>query len=279
MEINVKIQMTPDDENDYENATHCYICEKEFKERSVFTSEQIRVKQLDIISKADKKIKEGEQIANDGISKVKEGNKTREKVTNKGNTLIRQGMKEKKIAQDILNGLKVRDHDHYNGKYRGAAHSICNLNFNFNNYKIPAFIHNLKGYDEHLIIDAFGMYGKYISKKHKPYRDDKGNTYIKTITKEKEMRIECIPSTTEKYMTIRIGNMQFKDSCGFLAAPLETLADNLFKSKGEVAFPCTKAVFGKMYGDKWKLLLRKGVYPYEWMDSFDKFNETSLPTR
>ena len=25
---------------------------------------------------------------------------------------------------------KVRDHCHYRGKYRGAAHSICNLEFN-----------------------------------------------------------------------------------------------------------------------------------------------------
>ena len=28
---------------------------------------------------------------------------------------------------------KVRDHCHYTGKYRGAAHSICNLRFNLPN--------------------------------------------------------------------------------------------------------------------------------------------------
>ncbi len=28
---------------------------------------------------------------------------------------------------------------------------------------------------------------------------------------------------------------------------------------------------------KLSLLIRKGIYPYEYMDSFDRFNETKLP--
>ena len=31
--------------------------------------------------------------------------------------------------------------------------------------------------------------------------------------------------------------------------------------------------------NKFILLLRKGIYPYEYMDSWDKFNETSLPNK
>ena len=31
--------------------------------------------------------------------------------------------------------------------------------------------------------------------------------------------------------------------------------------------------------NKFALLLRKGVYPYEYMDSWEKFNETSLPDK
>ena len=46
---------------------------------------------------------------------------------------------------------KVRDHCHYTGKYRGAAHDICNLR-----YKIPKGItvvfHNGSTYDYHFII-------------------------------------------------------------------------------------------------------------------------------
>ena len=41
----------------------------------------------------------------------------------------------KKFAAN-KNYQKVRDHCHYTSKYRGAAHSICNLKFNVPN-KIP----------------------------------------------------------------------------------------------------------------------------------------------
>ena len=36
---------------------------------------------------------------------------------------------------------KVRDHYHFTGKYKGAAHSMCNLKFNVP-YKIPVFYQN-----------------------------------------------------------------------------------------------------------------------------------------
>ena len=44
------------------------------------------------------------------------------------------------------------------GKYIGAAHNRCNINRNPKNFKIPVFIHNLKGYDSHFIIKALSKY-------------------------------------------------------------------------------------------------------------------------
>ena len=46
---------------------------------------------------------------------------------------------------------KVRDHWHYTGKFRGAAHSICNLRYKAQR-EIPIVIHNRSIYDYHLII-------------------------------------------------------------------------------------------------------------------------------
>ena len=47
---------------------------------------------------------------------------------------------------------KVRDHDHRTGKFIGAAHNHCNINF-YNNRYLPIVVHNFKGYDSHLIIE------------------------------------------------------------------------------------------------------------------------------
>ena len=46
---------------------------------------------------------------------------------------------------------KVKDHCHYTGKYRGAAHDICNLRYKTPK-EIPVVFHNGSTYDHHLII-------------------------------------------------------------------------------------------------------------------------------
>ena len=42
--------------------------------------------------------------------------------------------------------VKIRDHCHYTGKYRGSAHNTCNLRYKTPHY-IPIVFHNLSGYD------------------------------------------------------------------------------------------------------------------------------------
>ena len=51
----------------------------------------------------------------------------------------------KKFA-NYKNYRKFRDHCHFTGKYRAAAHSICNLSFNVPN-EIPAVFHSGSNYD------------------------------------------------------------------------------------------------------------------------------------
>ena len=56
-----------------------------------------------------------------------------------------------KKSKDYKNKCKVRDHCHFTGNYRGAAHSICNLKYKVPK-DIPVVFHNGSIYDNHLII-------------------------------------------------------------------------------------------------------------------------------
>ena len=80
-----------------------------------------------------------------------------------------------------------------------------------------------------------------------------------------------------------------KDSLSFLNSSLEKLVKNL-KDKGvkegkelKETFPSTYAYFKKDWknidNEAFELLIRKGVYPYEYMDCWDKMKQTILPSK
>ena len=159
------------------------------------------------------------------------------------------------ICGDELGADVVRDHCHVTGKYRGAAHSSCNLNYR-QRERIPVFFHNLRGYDAHHIMSAIGKF------KHK--------------------RLNCIPQNHEKYISFSLGKLDFIDTFQFMSTSLEKLVDNLAK-EGEHKFQHLCSYIQQSHGEnediKMKLLSRKGVYPYRYMDSFDLFQEKKLPPR
>ena len=60
-----------------------------------------------------------------------------------------------KNDKNYINKKKVKDHCHYTGKFRGAAHSKCNLNYKVQK-EIPIIIHNAS-YDTHFIINQLAI--------------------------------------------------------------------------------------------------------------------------
>ena len=158
--------------------------------------------------------------------------------------------------------IHVRDDCHITGKFRGSAHQDCNLKLQMkpDNIKIPVILHNLRGYDSHFIMQQIGE----IAKKH-AYKNKRGE--------ECHMNINCIPNNMEKYLAFMLGNhLVFLDSLQFMNSSL----DNLIKNLPDEAFKYTKQEFEK---EQFNLMKQKGIYPYDHMDSFDRFNETKLPVQ
>ena len=222
---------------------------------------------------------------------------------------------------------KVRDHSHYTGKYRGAAHNVCNLRYKVPK-EIPVVFHNGSTYDYHFI--------------------------IKELVKQFDGNFDCLGENTEKYITFSVPlkkkienknleityKIKFIDSFRFMSLSLSKLVDNLsegihnnkcadcksnldyIKTKNEklilecynckqrykkkfnkelvkrfastyefcnndmtastakpTAEPSALACSSSERINKFVLLLRKGVYPYEYMDAWEKFNEISLPSK
>lgn len=96
---------------------------------------------------------------------------------------------------------------------------------------------------------------------------------IGKISKEKVLDISCIPQNMEECMAFMLGkHLVFLDSFQFMASSL----DNFVKNLPTEAFKYTSKEF---QGDKLQLTTKKGVYPYDCMDSFEKFDYQRLPPK
>lgn len=163
---------------------------------------------------------------------------------------------------------KVLDHNHLTGEYRGAAHNICNINFNLKSIKIPVFIHNLKNYDGHFIIQNIA---NFLNDENYELKNNNKNTQYK-------QKFNVIPNNTEKFLMIEWNNIRFLDSYAFLNYSLDTLSKNLDNSEKYHTMKYFKEEM-KLNEEQINLLLKKGQFCYDYFDSIEKFKLNKLPDK
>jgi len=144
---------------------------------------------------------------------------------------------EKELGED-----RVRDHDHLNGKYRGAAHNRCNLQAKLDK-TVPIFFHNFSNYDLHL--------------------------FIKELSKNTHHKLKIIAKNSEEYITLSYGCLKFVDSYRIVQSSLDGCTKSMVTSDFKI--------LAKHFPNDVDLLKEKGIFPYDYMDNYEKYNEKEFP--
>lgn len=119
------------------------------------------------------------------------------------------------------------------------------------NLRLFCFAHNFSGFDSHLIVTALGK--------------------MQVLAE-----VDAVAQNTQKFKSLDIGSVRLLDSSAFLPSSLEKLVEDLVASNH--SFP----LLSKTHPDdaQRKLLLRKGVFPYDFVDSIERLTSTlELPPR
>ena len=117
---------------------------------------------------------------------------------------------------------KVKDYCHVTEKYRGSAHWSCSFNLKLTK-NVPAIIHNLKGYDSHLIMQEIGQF-------------------------------DVLPNGLEEDMAFTINNnFAFIDSMKFMNSSLDSLVRNL-------SYSDFKYLSARFIGDLLELVKHKCIH-------------------
>lgn len=156
---------------------------------------------------------------------------------------------------------RVRDHCHRTGKFRGAAHQACNVVYQEARY-IPIVFHNLSNYDSHFLIRAFA-------------NNIEGD--ISVIPKNDQVYIsfsKTVTSAHGKGHTSFI-RLRFIDSLRFMTSSLDHLSSLLPSENKNVLRHENR----HLSMEQLQLLERKGVFPYDYIDSWSKLEETVLPSK
>ena len=211
-------------------------------------------------------------------------------------------------ANDNFNNI-VRDHCHVTGKYRGSAHEFCNLNFQLTD-KIPVVFHNLKGYDSHFIMQEIGNIVK--ERAHVDAKGNKREMRINVIPCNMEKYLafmlgqHLVFIDSFQFMSSSLENLVKNitkcgecDACnpGNCIKRIVDSEDHIMQHK--TSFSCGECINCKnsskscmklnhdnliytskvFQGEQLRLMIKKGVYPYDYMNSFKKFEDSRLPKK
>ena len=244
------LKISEEEEKLFQEATNCYVCGTSFDPRKRQSETDPRKRQ----------------------SETDPQTKIREHQTQMGHGSASAGHQSKTWA-----GAKVREHNHFNGKYRGASCQSCNVKEG-KCKQIPVFFHNGSRYDFHFFVTEL----------------------LKYETEHKKVNI--LPKTSENYISISYGSyfkrLVFLDSYRFMLKGLSDVAKSLDEkdykilsnefSLGETQLSLTDRETSFQVGSKalhrsdsklrFELIKQKGFYPYEYIDSIERLNETSLPS-
>ena len=145
--------------------------------------------------------------------------------------------------ENYQNNRNVRDHCHYTGTYRGAAHSCRNLHLVDSRQarSIPCIAHFGSRYDTHLIIKQ---------------------AYKVLHNKEK---LDVLATNSEQFKTFSIGNLEFIDSGAFMQSSLANILDSMTDEQ--------KPRLESISPEHFDLVKAKGLFPYEWFDSEERLDD------
>ena len=225
---------------------------------------------------------------------------------------------KKEFNNNEKKNYKVSDHCHYMGKYRGTAHNICNLRYKVPK-EIPILFHNGSIYDYHFIIKElvkefegnFECLGENTEKYiifSVPIKKKIENKDLEITYKTKFIGSYRFMATSLSKLVDNLSEGIHSNKCSDCGSNLDYIKTTAKRTAGpsslerkneKLILECHNCKqhykkkfnkelikrFSSTYSfsnndlNKFILLLRKGVYPYEYMDNWERFNETSLPSK
>ena len=156
------------------------------------------------------------------------------------------------LCNEKIEDNPVKNHCHYSCKILGYAHNKCNLIYKFkkdtvNDYLINIFAHNSQNFDQSFLIRA-----------------------LQNL--DNKIPFSCLPRNSNKLISIQIGPFIFKDSYLFPNKSLDYLTGTI-NDEDRISL---KQEFGE---GNYKLLTKKGIYPYDYFDEKEKYDELELPKK